>query len=494
MLFNSVSFAIFFPIVVIAYFLIPQKYRWIFLLGASYWFYMSWRLEYILLIIASTLIDYFAGIQMGKTYDKNRRKKYLILSLITNLGLLFAFKYFNFFNDSIRTVFNTFSITYFIPESRLLLPVGISFYTFQTLSYTIDVYKGKKEPERHLGIFALYVSFFPQLVAGPIERSTRLLPQFFEKQSVNYERITDGLKLMLWGYFKKLVIADRVAVIVNQVYNNPNSYEGMPFIIATVLFAFQIYCDFSGYSDIAIGSAQVLGFRLMDNFNRPYYSKSIGEFWKRWHISLSTWFKDYVYIPLGGNRVPKWRQYINLFVTFLVSGLWHGANWTFVFWGGLNGFYVTMENLTEPLKRRFEKAFHVHKYRKLYNAFRLIITFLLTCFAWIFFRANSMGDAFYILSHMFTGTGLFFKSLFTLNFPALLGTFDFTNLPNDEILLSFISIIFMEIVHMMQRHGSIRHMLRDKPIYLRWGLTYVLILYILIFGVFYGTGFIYFQF
>lgn len=494
MLFNSVSFALFFPIVVMLYFIIPHKYRWVFLLGASYWFYMSWRVEYIILIIASTLIDYFAGIQMGKTDDRGKRRKYLLLSLITNLGLLFAFKYFNFFNDSVRQMFNMFSLTYYVPASKLLLPVGISFYTFQTLSYTIDVYKGKKEPEKHLGIFALYVSFFPQLVAGPIERSTRLLPQFYEKKEVNYERITDGLKLMLWGYFKKLVIADRVAVIVNQVYNNPHQYEGMPFIIATIFFAFQIYCDFSGYSDIAIGSAQVLGYKLMDNFNRPYYSKSIGEFWKRWHISLSTWFKDYVYIPLGGNRVPKWRQYINLFVTFLVSGLWHGANWTFVIWGGLNGFYVTMENLTASIRHKLEKSFRVKQYRKLYNTLRILFTFILTCFAWIFFRANSLSDAFYIIGHMFTATGPFFTSLFSFKLKAFASLFEFTNLPADEILLSFISIGFMEIVHMMQRHGSIRHMLRDKPVYLRWGLTYVLILYILIFGVFYGTGFIYFQF
>ena len=282
---------------------------------------MSWKAEYLILIIISTIIDYFAAIQMSKQTVSSKRKLYLLLSLFVNLGLLFGFKYFNFFSDSLCTIFDQFNIFYNVPTFKVLLPVGISFYTFQTLSYTIDVYRKKREPEKHLGIFALYVAFFPQLVAGPIERSTRLLPQLVEKYNFNYDRVTDGLKLMLWGFFKKVVIADRIAVIVNQVYSNPNEAAGIPLLIGTYLFAFQIYCDFSGYSDIAIGAAKVFGIDLMQNFRRPYFAKSIREFWQRWHISLSTWFRDYLYRPLGGNHTSRWRWYYNIMIVFLISGL-----------------------------------------------------------------------------------------------------------------------------------------------------------------------------
>ncbi len=330
MLFNSIEFLIFFPIVSIVHFLIPHKYRWVWLLLASYYFYMSWRIEYITLIWISTLIDYFAGRQMGKTDDRKKKRKYLLLSLFANLGLLFTFKYWNFFTSSLNIVLRAMHITYEIPYLNVVLPVGISFYTFQTLSYTIDVYRGVKSTEKHLGIFALYVAFFPQLVAGPIERSTNLLPQFFEKHNIDWRRIVDGLKLMMWGMFKKVVIADRLAVFVDRVYGNPYDYTGLSHIVATIFFAFQIYCDFSGYSDIAIGSAQVLGFNLMDNFRRPYFSRSVSEFWRRWHISLSSWFRDYVYIPMGGNRVSPKRWHFNILTVFVVSGLWHGANWTFI--------------------------------------------------------------------------------------------------------------------------------------------------------------------
>ncbi|MFC1785350.1 MBOAT family O-acyltransferase, partial [Candidatus Neomarinimicrobiota bacterium] len=291
MLFNSTQFIIFFPVVVFFYFLLPHRFRWMLLLVASYYFYMCWKAEYLLLILGSTIVDYIVAIQMSRQSTKAKKKLYLILSLAVNLGLLFGFKYFNFFSDSFRTIFDQFNVLYNVPTFKVLLPVGISFYTFQTLSYTIDVYRGKREPEKHLGIFALYVAFFPQLVAGPIERSTRLLPQLVKKYNFDYNRVTDGLKLMLWGFFKKVVIADRVAVIVNQVYNNPNDAAGLPLLIGTYLFAFQIYCDFSGYSDIAIGAAKVFGIDLMQNFRRPYFAKSIREFWQRWHISLSTWFR-----------------------------------------------------------------------------------------------------------------------------------------------------------------------------------------------------------
>jgi len=446
---------------------------------------MCWNPTYIILIILSTIIDYSAGIMMGKTEDKQKRKKYLVLSLVSNLGLLFLFKYFNFFNGSIKVLFDSLHITYHIPGLSLMLPVGISFYTFQTLSYTIDVYRGVKKPEKHFGIFALYVSFFPQLVAGPIERSTRLLPQFFEKHKFDYVRITDGLKLILWGLFKKVVIADRISYLVNYVYNDVYSYQGLPLIIATVLFAFQIYCDFSGYSDIAIGTAKIMGFDLMDNFNRPYFSKSISEFWKRWHISLSTWFRDYVYIPLGGNRVAMWRVYINIFIVFLVSGLWHGANWTFVAWGALHGFYLLFSLWTQAIRKKILRFSRLDQYPLLYKYFRVGITFSLVCFSWIFFRANNITDALYVVSNMFKGL---------LN-PEMIGFilrgFD---LGFRSFLLGLVAIIFMEYIHHIQRHRSIRHLLSSKPAWIRVSVYTTLVVSIVFLGNFSANQFIYFQF
>ena len=396
MLFNSLEFIIYFPIVVAFYFAITPRYRWILLLLASYYFYMCWNYKYIILIITSTIIDYIAGIHINKEKVKWRRKTYLLLSLLTNLGLLFSFKYFNFFGDSLNFIFDKINLMQHLPELNVLLPVGISFYTFQTLSYTIDVYRGAKEPERHFGKFALYVAFFPQLVAGPIERSTRLLPQMHQHFKFDYERVKNGILLMLWGFFKKVVIADRLAEYVNMVYNNTSDYGGTHYIIATIFFAFQIYCDFSGYSDIAIGSASIMGYNLMRNFKRPYLANNIREFWQRWHISLSTWFRDYLYIPLGGNRVVKWRWYYNLFITFLISGLWHGANWTFIVWGALHGFYLVFAIWTSGIRGKINTAVF-GKNKSLYNFSHIIITICLAWFAWIFFRANTIGDAFLII-------------------------------------------------------------------------------------------------
>jgi D-alanyl-lipoteichoic acid acyltransferase DltB (MBOAT superfamily) len=337
MLFTSLEFLIFFPIVVALYFGCPYRYRWLLLLAANYYFYAAWKLEYIFLLLASTLISYITAILMVKPENQAKRTGLLVIGLIANLGILFAFKYFNFVNDSLRIAFNQFNLIYNVPMFQALLPVGISFYTFQSLGYTIDVYRGKLEPERHLGRFALFVSFFPQLLAGPIERASNMLPQFYEKFDFDEARVSSGLRLILWGLFKKIVIADRLGLYVNAVYNSPSDWEGWPVFLATYFFAFQIYCDFSGYSDIAIGAARVMGFNLMENFRRPYFAQSPSEFWRRWHISLSSWFRDYLYIPLGGSRVSVPRWYLNLMIVFLVSGLWHGAAWTFVIWGGLHG-------------------------------------------------------------------------------------------------------------------------------------------------------------
>ena len=488
MLFNSLQFLIFFPIVVAIFFLIPQKRRWILLLIASYYFYMCWKVEYIVLIIISTLIDYFVTQKMDKLKQKAKKKKWLYLSLISNLGILFGFKYFNFINENIQSFFDHFNIFYNVPAYEALLPVGISFYTFQTLGYTIDVYNGKTKAQKHLGVFAVFVSFFPQLVAGPIERSNRLLPQFFKKHKFSYERARYGLQQMMWGFFKKVVIADRLAIVVDGVYNNLDNYSGFALIIATIFFTFQIYCDFSGYSDIAIGSARVMGFELMENFKRPYFSKSIAEFWRRWHISLSTWFRDYLYIPLGGNRVVKWKWYYNLLITFLVSGLWHGANWTFIVWGALHGTYLISAIIIKNPKDKLLNFLRI-KGSKIHHVYQIIFTFTLASFAWIFFRANNITDAIYVSSNLFTDVG------------------DYTNLASmqlklrglgvgmNDLLISFGLIIFMEAFHLYERGGDVWLKLKSKPKWLRWSVYYIII-----FGILFlsphsrSNNFIYFQF
>jgi len=329
---------------------------------------MAWMPEYAIILVISTIIDFFCGYKMNSITEQAQKKSYLYLSLISNLGILFTFKYFNFFKTISTDILAQFHIEQALPTFPLLLPMGISFYTFQTMSYSIDVYHEKVKAEKHLGIFALFVTFFPQLVAGPIERSGNLLPQFYKHTKFEYERITSGLKLMAWGFFKKIVIADRLAQFVNYVYNDPYEYQGIYLVTATIFFAFQIYCDFSAYSDIAIGSARVLGFDLMKNFNRPYFSKSIDEFWKNWHISLSTWFKDYIYIPLGGNRVVKWRWYYNLFITFLISGFWHGANWTFVVWGALHGFYLVFSHATKNIRNNLAMRSNLVNYPRTFKS------------------------------------------------------------------------------------------------------------------------------
>jgi len=490
------QFLVFFPVVIALYFSTPYRFRCYLLLAASYYFYMCWKPEYIFLIIISTIIDYYAGMQMSKHAERRKKRKYLALSIFSNLGILFGFKYFNFFNESIRSVFDHFNIFYGIAEFNILLPVGISFYTFQTLSYSIDVYRGIQKPEPHLGRFALYVSFFPQLVAGPIERSTRLLPQFYQKYDFDYTRVVSGLKLILWGLFKKLVIADRLAILVDPIYNNPTNYQGFIFIVATVWFAFQIYCDFSGYSDIAIGSAQIMGFSLMDNFDRPYFSKSISEFWRRWHISLSTWFRDYLYIPLGGNKVSKSRWYCNVFTVFLVSGLWHGANWTFVIWGALHGFYLIVGILTEPIRRQATELLGLNRIPFILKLLRVTLTFSLVCFAWIFFRANTISDALYIITHIHTGFWNYSVNLNQTSHGLWVSVFDFAkNLSIWEILIVIFSLAFLEIVHLIERHRKISDVVREKHITFRWAFYYLTTMIILLFGAYSeNQQFIYFQF
>ena len=487
MLFNSTRFFFFFTIVVAAYFAIPYRFRWVLLLCVSYYFYMCWKPTYAILLFLSTFIVYYAGIQMGKTGVASKKKKFLILSLFINFGLLFLFKYYNFFNDSIRTLFNHHNLFYGIPSLKILLPVGISFYIFKSLSYSIDVYRGDQAPEKHLGIFALYVAFFPQLLAGPIERSTRLLPQLRKVFHFDYQRVTEGVKLIFWGLFQKVVIADTLSILVDAVYDQPTQYSGISLIVATIFFAFQIYCDFSGYSDIAIGAAQILGYRTMENFKRPYFSKSIAEFWRRWHISLSLWFRDYLYIPLGGNRVSVPRLYLNLFVVFFLCGLWHGANWTFVIWGGLHGFYLFSSNITQRARKRVAQKLRLNNTPKLFRFLKILTTFFFVCFAWIFFRSNSVSDAFYIVSHLLAGWGSALNTE-TLRDGVSFGPSQF------QWIVGTASIGLVIFVHLVQSQGRVIDQLSRKPVWLRWSIYYAMILVFLLCGSFQPKKFIYFQF
>lgn len=404
--FNSISYAVFLPIVFIIYWLSPHKYRWGFLLAASYYFYMSWNLKYVGLILFTTVVSYFAARFMEDKTDKRYKKSVLLISAILCLGGLFFFKYFNFVSNSFCDAVNYFAIKLNPVTLNIVLPVGISFYTFQTLGYIIDVYRGDAEAEHHFGKYAAFVSFFPQLVAGPIERSKNLLPQIKAKHEFSYEQGTYGMKLMVWGFFKKLVIADTISLHIGPLFEIPQNYHGFSFVIAAFLFSFQIYCDFSGYSDIAIGTAKLMGIDLMTNFKSPYFSQSLREFWGRWHISLSTWFKDYVYIPLGGNRVSRRRNVFNLLVTFLASGLWHGANWTFVIWGGIHGIGQIIEKQIGLFKNKSTGVLSVC---------RVILIFGFCTLAWVFFAANSISDAGYILGHMLEGLSdplLYFRNGF----------------------------------------------------------------------------------
>ncbi|MBU1238365.1 MBOAT family protein [Myxococcota bacterium] len=486
MLFHSLAFLIFFPTVVFLYFSAPQRLRWILLLGASYFFYMSWKPAYALLIFLTTVVSWGTALAMDKVKNRRRRKHLLFATLAVNLGVLFLFKYFNFFSHSLLPLGRSLNLFTSTPTLKLLLPIGISFYTFQSLSYTVDVYRQNRSPERHLGIFALYVSFFPQLVAGPIERSERLLPQFREVHHFDYQQVTDGLKLMAWGFFKKLVIADRLAVYVNMVYGDPAQFHGLPVILATYFFAFQIYCDFSAYSDIAIGAAQVMGFRLMENFRRPYFSASIGEFWRRWHISLTTWFRDYLYIPLGGNRVGAFRLYFNVMVVFLVSGMWHGANWTFLFWGLLHGTYFLLGRTTASWRQKLGEAIFRKRFYTLRALLNILLTFHLVVFAWIFFRARTIREGFMVVGNLFrfdTVASGWDKFALIKHFNRL------------DLVVVATAIFIMEVLQFFQERGSIRVWVSRQHFALRWGLYIGLLFFIEVFGVFYqSSDFIYFKF
>lgn len=476
MLFNSLEFLIFFPVVTILYFLLPYRWRWLHLLVASCVFYMAFIPYYILILAFTIVIDYIAGILIEDAEGK-RRRFYLLLSLIANVGVLAVFKYYNFFTDNVNALIDSAGLQrYEIPYLSIILPIGLSFHTFQAMSYTIEVFRGHQKAERHFGIYSLYVMFYPQLVAGPIERPQNLLHQFRAKYDLDYTRMRSGFMLMLWGFFQKVAIADRLALYVDPVFNHPGDFHGLNILIAMVFFSFQIYCDFSGYTDIARGAARVMGFELMRNFNQPYHSVTITEFWSRWHMSLSTWFRDYLYISLGGNRVSKWKNYRNLAVVFLVSGLWHGANWTFVIWGALHGFYVILERL------------FVNQYIAVNKWLRRGITLVLVCIAWVFFRATDVKDAFLLLSESINFSH---PNSFRLGFFKL----DAYDISKPGIIISVVVIIILLGVNSFQyfnRDFSAKFF--EKPAYIRWAVYYLLLLGIVELGVFSKSQFIYFQF
>ena len=436
MLFNSLAFAVFLPIVFIAYWAVPHKFRWPILLVSSYYFYMSWNPEYVVLIFLTTAVSY--GAALGIERAPKAKKWILLLALGICLGVLFVFKYFNFFSASVTGLLSLLAIPMDPVTVSLLLPVGISFYTFQTLSYVIDVYRGEIPAERNFGVYAAFVSFFPQLVAGPIERTGNLLPQITSRKTFDYQKASYGLKLMAWGFFKKLAVADVLGKYVDAAYGSLELCTGFDLFAAIFFFTIQIYCDFSGYSDIAIGTAKLLGIDLMTNFKSPYFSLSIKEFWSRWHISLSTWFRDYVYIPLGGNRRGSRKRDRNLVITFLVSGLWHGANWTYVVWGGIHGIAQVVENHCFPLKKGTPKG---------WRFLRWLGVFVFCNIAWVFFRAESLKDAWYVLTQAalsLTRPGSFFPGVtglemndlcFILFSIGLVAGFDFLSLKQDVIAL-----------------------------------------------------------
>jgi len=477
MLFNSFAFLLFFPIVCIVYFIIPSlKYRNLFLLAASYYFYMNWQPIYALLLLTSTGITYLASLGIDRFSDKKKKKNCLIASLALNLSILFFYKYYGFAAENVTALFSWLGIQIHVPDFQILLPVGISFYIFQALGYSIDVYRGDTRVEKNFFTYALFVSFFPQLVAGPIERSTNLLRQFYQKHQFDGDVAIEGVKIMLWGYFMKLVLADRCAMYVDMVYNHLNDHEGMSTAIATVLFSFQLYGDFAGYTFTAIGAARIMGFHLMDNFRRPYlFSTSVQDYWKRNHISLTSWFMDYVYYPLTerSNSINWWC--FSIFLTFLISGFWHGAAWTFIIWGSIHGVLLVMEMRTNKRKKKWEKKYHLSQ-REWYVWLQRIGIFLVLCLTLVFFRANSLSDAFKALQLIFTPSDFNMQRGLTF------------------ILYSFLAFILL----------FIKEYLEEYKIVFSWQKKYkeicddcwmiVLLLCICWMGVFDGGQFIYFQF
>jgi alginate O-acetyltransferase complex protein AlgI len=486
--FNSIQFLVFFPLVATAFFIIPQRWRWAFLLGASYLFYASWNLKYSVVLLAMTAIGYVSGLLLERQTHPTMRRFILTLSLLASLGILFFFKYFELSGRVLHAIIEQLGLAHLMPGFNLLLPLGISYFTFQTLSYILDVYRGVIKAETHAGMYALFIAFFPHLTAGPIARANQLLPQFRTVHAPDYELVVSGLQRMAWGFFKKLVIADRLALAVNTVYGDPTAYTGIPLILATYAFAFQVYCDFSGYADIAIGAARVMGFKLQENFQQPYYAQSIPDFWRRWHISLYNWLRDYIFYPL--NRALKRNSFTsnNIFVlilppmvTMLASGFWHGTNWTFIVWGALHGIFMVSSVLWNRKINSLKLPFSLPP--QFENGIKVFVTFHLVCFAWIFFRANSLSEAAYIIQHLF------------VNLDINASVFDLMPVGWYDWLVALLGILLVEAMHWIQRkNGSLRGVFHRQPFWLRWSLYYGLVIAIFMFGKFGAGEFIYARF
>lgn len=486
MLFNSWQYLIFYPIITVMYFILPKKFKNFWLLLTSYYFYMGWDAKYVALLFFVTIVTYGGSLLL----ERYREKWLLWLIIAVNFSILFYFKYIQFAWDNLGRLCTKIGIPFQARSFSIILPVGVSFFTFQAIGYTIDVYRKEIYAEKNFFRYALFVSFFPQLVAGPIERSKNLLRQLNKTYRFSYDRMKEGLLLMLWGFFLKLVIADRAAIFVDTIFDDTKKYAGLYIVMATFVFAFQIYCDFSGYSIIAIGSARILGIELVDNFNSPYFSKSIDEFWRRWHISLSTWFRDYVYIPLGGSRKGNFRKYINIMIVFLVSGLWHGAAWTYVMWGGVNGGFQVLSKMTEKFRIRIKKMLSIRENRFSHRLLRTVITFVLVDVSWFFFRIKRLRMSLSILKSIIMDFNpwIFFD-----------GSLFWCGLDRKNFYLLFFSIAVLLTADYGKYRGlSIHKKILQQDFWFRWLVFAGGALFVLIFGVWGGNydanSFIYFQF
>lgn len=490
MFFNSIHYLLFLPIVVLLYYITKPVYRWIVLLIASYYFYMVWKPVYILLIILSTLIDYYCSLKMGEFSDKKSRKPFVVISVVSNLLILGAFKYFNFFSTAAHDLASVLGIEYAVSYLNVLLPMGISFYTFQTMSYSLDVYKGNIKPETHLGKFALYVTFFPQLVAGPIERAKSLLSQFHFEFKYNHEQTVSGLRLIMWGLFKKIVIADQLSSMVNHVYGNPSASQGFSIYFASLLFAQQIYCDFSGYSDIAQGSARILGVKLMDNFNFPFYATSYNNFWGRWHTSLMQWFRDYIMFPLVRK---KWKWQSVFMLVFLISGLWHGADWTFIIWGIINGFFVIYSKATADFREGIIKNIGLDKKPKTRHFLQILSVINIFSIFGLFFPARSMADAKVLIANYFVGWNDLVSNLIA-NENGFRQNVLYLGKDVDSFAVIMLFFVIFEVIQWKMSKDSIDNFFVKKARWKAWGLYLFFIFSIIIMSNIEETPFIYFQF
>jgi D-alanyl-lipoteichoic acid acyltransferase DltB (MBOAT superfamily) len=483
MLFNSIRYLIFLPLTVVMYYAFPGKWRWILLLAASYLFYAMWKVEYVLLLMAATAVSYFAALGMEAHTGKKRKKLWLWAALTVNLGMLFVFKYLGFFTGLISGISDLTGLPGQIPFYTILLPVGISFYTFQTLGYVIDVYRGVAKPEKHAGIYALYVTFFPQLVAGPIERARNLLPQFRQQHTFDPDAFASGLRLILWGMFKKIVIADRIAVLVQPVYGQPEYFYGIQIAIALPLLIIQVYADFSGYTDIAIGSARLMGFRLSRNFNRPFSARSVADFWNRWHITLTTWLRDYVYFSLPSRfrgKAVAWRLNLNLIITFTLVGFWHGAHWNFLIFGLLHGLFMTLANISRHMMEKFNRFSGLAAAPALLKALNQASTFMLVSITGLFFGQHSFSSTLTLIGNItdFSNTGSAVRQI----------------LQNNDFVLSLILIVFMLRFEALANRPGFKEKFMRRPLAVRAAAYLAMFFFLLIFGIFARQEFFYFQF